>query len=318
MPNLQKSPAGPLSIGNVINATVTLYRTHWRPYLSLSFQSSVWILIPLVIGAFGVMAALATDAPGLWLGAIPFWIGGAVYCWGRSLIAVGAITHLAVEALQEREETVPTAYRWARSRLWGLIGATFLLGAIFVGAYIGLSLIIVLGTILIAAVFGVSLANLATTAAIDPETAVLLGLTILGAIGLFLLGILSLFFWVGARLFIYDVPIIAEADSGAARTLGTSWRLTQGNTFRVMTVLLLATVVTAPILGVIQVLSVGLQWVLAIWIDPMNPLFALLLVMLSGGVGAIANILVIPFWQVLKAVVYYDLKTRRDGIDLSL
>jgi hypothetical protein len=318
MPNLQKSPAGPLSIGNVINATVTLYRTHWRPYLSLSFQSSVWILIPLVIGAFGVMAALATDAPGLWLGAIPFWIGGAVYCWGRSLIAVGAITHLAVEALQEREETVPTAYRWARSRLWGLIGATFLLGAIFVGAYIGLSLIIVLGTILIAAVFGVSLVNLATSAAIDPETAVLLGLTILGAIGLFLLGILSLFFWVGARLFIYDVPIIAEADSGAARTLGTSWRLTQGNTFRVMTVLLLATVVTAPILGVIQVLSVGLQWVLAIWIDPMNPLFALLLVMLSGGVGAIANILVIPFWQVLKAVVYYDLKTRRDGIDLSL
>lgn len=318
MPNLDKSTVGPLSIGNVITATVMLYRTHWRSYLFLSFQSSVWILIPLVIGAFGVMAALTTDAPALWLGAIPFWIGGAVYCWGRSLIAVGAITRLAVEALQEREETVPTAYRWARSRLWGLIGATFLLGLIFVGVYVGLSLIIVLGTILITTVFGISLTNLATTTTIEPETAILLGLTILGATGLLFLGILSLFFWVGARLFIYDVPIMAETDSNATRTVGTSWQLTQGHTFRVMTVLLLATVVTTPLLGIVQVLSVVLQGILAVWLDPMNPLFTLLIVLLSGGLGAIANILLIPFWQVLKAVVYYDLKTRRDGIDLSL
>ncbi|MDB9496609.1 hypothetical protein PN441_03665 [Spirulina major CS-329] len=318
MPNLHKSTAGPLSIGNVINATVTLYRTHWRPYLSLSFQSSAWILIPLVIGAFGVMAALATDAPELWFGAIPFWMGGAVYCWGRSLIAVGAITRLAVEALQEREETVPTAYRWARSRLWGLIGATFLLGLLFFVAYVGLSFIFLVGGVLIAALFGVSLINLATTTTIEPETAVLIGLTILGVTGLFLLAILSLFFWIGARLFIYDVPIIAETESSATRTLGTSWQLTQGNTFRVMLVLLLATVVTIPILSVVQVLSVVLQGILMVWVDPMNPVFTVAVVAASGGVGAIANILLIPFWQVLKAVVYYDLKIRREGIDLSL
>jgi hypothetical protein len=32
----------------------------------------------------------------------------------------------------------------------------------------------------------------------------------------------------------------------------------------------------------------------------------------------IVQVLVLPFWQSLKAVIYYDLRSRREGLDLRL
>ncbi|NEO26799.1 MAG: hypothetical protein F6K03_07845, partial [Kamptonema sp. SIO4C4] len=50
--------------------------------------------------------------------------------------------------------------------------------------------------------------------------------------------------------------------------------------------------------------------------------FSISLISLSYLLGYLVNILggiiLIPFWQTLKSVIFYDLKTRREGFDLQL
>jgi hypothetical protein len=45
-----------------------------------------------------------------------------------------------------------------------------------------------------------------------------------------------------------------------------------------------------------------------------NPITFLISLALSILMGA----LLIPFWQAIKAVIYYDLRTQKEGIDLEI
>ncbi|GFZ94066.1 hypothetical protein [Okeania sp. KiyG1] len=38
----------------------------------------------------------------------------------------------------------------------------------------------------------------------------------------------------------------------------------------------------------------------------------------SYDIGLLSNVFLLPFWQAIKAVVYYDLRTRREGMGLQL
>jgi hypothetical protein len=40
--------------------------------------------------------------------------------------------------------------------------------------------------------------------------------------------------------------------------------------------------------------------------------------LINLGISLIGGVLVLPFWQSIKAVMYYDLRSRREGIDLQL
>ncbi|WP_287239347.1 MULTISPECIES: hypothetical protein [unclassified Okeania] len=53
-------------------------------------------------------------------------------------------------------------------------------------------------------------------------------------------------------------------------------------------------------------------------IDATNPNIQFLSFLLGYAIGLLGNVFLLPFWQAIKAVVYYDLRTRREGIDLQL
>ncbi|NEP06180.1 MAG: hypothetical protein F6K34_15915, partial [Okeania sp. SIO4D6] len=46
--------------------------------------------------------------------------------------------------------------------------------------------------------------------------------------------------------------------------------------------------------------------------------FQLLLFLMGHIISLLGNVFWLPFWQTIKAVVYYDLRTRREGMDLQL
>ncbi|NES69778.1 MAG: hypothetical protein F6K24_33470, partial [Okeania sp. SIO2D1] len=49
-----------------------------------------------------------------------------------------------------------------------------------------------------------------------------------------------------------------------------------------------------------------------------NPKYLLAFLVQIYAIFSLTNILLLPFWQTIKAVIYYELLTRREGIDLQL
>lgn len=46
--------------------------------------------------------------------------------------------------------------------------------------------------------------------------------------------------------------------------------------------------------------------------------FDVILLLATLPLALLSNSLIAPFWQTLKAVVYYDIRSRREGIDLQI
>lgn len=317
MPDLSKSaPLGPMTIGNVISSTIILYRTHWRDYLSLSLQSSGWIILPLVIGILGMVALIALEVPWLIFAGLPFWLGGFIYCWGRSLTYGGAIARIGVCYLADVPESTQKAYRWARSRLLALMGVNFLLGLVFVALY--LAVVIGLGIIgFVVAFVLITVAGVSLGSATEPPVilAILIFLLFVAGFGIAIM----LFFWVNARFAVFDLPLMVEAKQDVTDSLKKSWQLTQGNAFRIMGIVAIATLVTLPIMGIFQTITFVMQFFLSLWLRTQDEAYTTGLSILSGWLlGAVSSILLLPLWQSLKAVLYCDLKSRQEGIDLTL
>ena len=53
-------------------------------------------------------------------------------------------------------------------------------------------------------------------------------------------------------------------------------------------------------------------------VEGTDPSFQLLSFLIGYAIGILGNIFLLPFWQAIKAVVYYDLRTRREGMGLEL
>ncbi|TVQ60210.1 MAG: hypothetical protein EA366_03820 [Spirulina sp. DLM2.Bin59] len=317
MPDLSKSaPLGPMTIGNVISSTIVLYRTHWRDYLSLSLQSSGWIILPLVIGILGMVALIALQVPWLIFAGLPFWFGGFIYCWGRSLTYGGAIARIGVCYLADVPESAQKAYRWARARLVALMGVNFLLGLILTALYVVVVIgFVILGFILIFLI--ISVAGVSLGSATDPPVILTLLIALLVIVG-FTLALL-LFLWVTARFAVFDLPLMVEAKQDIADSLKKSWQLTQGNAFRIMGIVGIATLVTLPIMAIFQMLTLVMQVFLSLWLRTQDEAYVTSLSLLSSWLlGAVSSIVLLPLWQSLKAVLYYDLKSRQEGIDLTL
>jgi hypothetical protein len=49
-----------------------------------------------------------------------------------------------------------------------------------------------------------------------------------------------------------------------------------------------------------------------------NPIFSIIFLVLIVGLSFSGGALIVPFWQTVKAVVYYDLRSRREGLGLQL
>jgi len=115
----------PLSVGNVVSAGLTLYRTHLKQYLGLSLKAHLWILVP-------------------------------VYGWAKFSAISALISRLAFRELVNQPESVTAAQSQVNSKLWSFLIAAIWVGLILVGATIGLYIAVVVLTLLLAAIgFGI-------------------------------------------------------------------------------------------------------------------------------------------------------------------
>jgi hypothetical protein len=137
-----------------------------------------------------------------------------------------------------------------------------------------------------------------------PGLAVLAGLVLL-------LGAFVLVVWIGTRLVLLPPALVLEGN-GVVATFRRAWRLTRGSFWRVLGIYLLATIVVG-LVG--QVLAAPVSVVVAIvQPDLTSPLVIFLTTLLSGLVQALSTV----FLASVVALLYIDLRIRREGLDVEL
>lgn len=232
------------------------------------------------------------------------WLFIPIYGWAKFLAISGLISRLAYQEVIEAPETVTQARRQINARLWNFLITSILVGLIMLLLMIAFGIILIIG----GGIIGFLLGNL-------PFNSDIIGV-ILGFVGIILW---SLFYtWLYSRMLLAEVPIAVENFADPTQSIDRSWQLTKGLIGRIMLIFFIALLISIPISAVIQVISVILQAISAILVETDLPIFNLinfiLLFLISIGGGAF----LMPFWQAIKAVIYYDLRTRQEGIDLEL
>lgn len=261
---------GPLSIGNVVSAAFSLYKSQFKTFLKLAGRGVLWSLVP-------------------------------VYGWAKAAMYQGIIARLAFGQLSNQPETVDEARNALQEKMWYFLVVQILVGLIVGGTYF--ALIIVSMIVLIPLGFGLN-------AALGD---VGLGITVLLAVLAIFAWILVLT-WLYGRLLIPEVSLAVEAElQDPTAAVGRSWALTKTSAMRVMAVTFVAGLIVMPVNTVAQVVPQIL-----LEIAPQGSLVAVFGLLGLMVLALLASVAVIPFWQSVKAAVYYDLRARREGLDIQL
>ncbi|MGF1570249.1 MAG: hypothetical protein ACFCVD_19620 [Nodosilinea sp.] len=308
------SQLGPLNPGNVVSAALKLYRDRFKTYLHLAWLATLWIaaggialglavvLPAAVLGAVGgEVMAIVGGLLGLVLGLIPLLYGMAKYYKLSSVVG-----RLCFRELIGQPETSLAARRQVEPKL----GQFLLLGFLLLLAYGAIYLVAALAALVAGGIVGG-----VTFGIFAAITSSVVGGIVGGALGGILgLGVfLVLVLWLLSRLLIADVVLAIELDQDGGGSLSRSWELTRTSVWRIQVVLLATFLIQLPIISVTNYIpSIALSFV------PADSLAYGIGLALSLVFSLLGSLVILPLWQAVKGVLYYDLRSRREGLDLKL
>jgi hypothetical protein len=291
-------PIGTLSVGNVINAAVSIYKSNFRDFFSLALRSVGWIVLAIV-GLIPVfVVALVINNVGLTVLAVVVWLGLFVFCLAKSMTSRGVVARMAYQQLINQTETLASASSQLANSHWKFLR-------------LALWLFLVLWVM-----FGVSL--VASSAIVGIGAAIVTGIqNILGYIlaGIFFIAGVVALFWIFLRfysyLFVAELPVAVER-SGGLDAIIRSWRLSAPFSSRILMIILVAFLVVFPLSIIASIPGFA-----GIGQPPTSSIY-----LISQGLNLVLSLLlelfVMPFWQVIKSVVYFDLRSRLEGADLRM
>lgn len=282
MTSVSPSTPGPLNPGDVVSAALRLYRDRFKMYVKLSIQACLWALVP-------------------------------IYGWAKYGTIMGLMSRLTFQELISQPETAREGHKALKPKLWTFLGAGFLNWLISTAAGIAVSI----ASAIIGGIVGFVLGYLLGAIAGDTGASIGAVVAALVQVLVYLIGVL----WVSARLFLPEVALAVEPPVDAPTSITRSWNLSKGSAVRIQFVVLATYLVMIPVF-LVAFAAFGLFMVVAAQVVAAGTqlssivitLFVLLLLALLLGGG----MLVLPFQQAVKGVLYYDLRSRREGLDLKL
>ncbi|MBD2215300.1 glycerophosphoryl diester phosphodiesterase membrane domain-containing protein [Calothrix sp. FACHB-156] len=236
------------------------------------------------------------------------WILVPVYGWAKFYALTGLISRLAFGDLVDQPESISAGERFVNSRLWQFLLTMLLMLIVGMGIVFGISFAFVIVGVLSAVVVG-GLGQQSSPVA--TLLVVLIGLIV---------GIAALVavFWLLTRFYLVDVPLSIEDNVDATSTISRSWELTQGHVWRILLISFVAVLITFPIQLVVQILATIIQLLFTPLLQQGNSAASVLVFLLVLALSFASGAVVLPFWQSIKAVIYYDLRSRREGLGLKL
>ncbi len=230
------------------------------------------------------------------------WILVPVYGWAKFYAIAALISRLAFGELVNQPESVESGRRYVNSKLWQFLITALLMLLLGVGVWICLVILVAIFVVLAGVLRG-------NTAAI--AITILLGIIVAAA---FIIGIS----WLLTRFFIVQLPLAIEDNVDATSTISRSWELTKGHVWRIFSIYLVAYLITLPLIIAVQVVRSILQIVFSLLLKQNSAAYGLLFFLLILGLSLLSGAVMLPFWQAVKAVIYYDLRSRREGLGLKL
>lgn len=320
-------PLRPLDLGDILGGLLATVRQYWRPLYALTLAvlggaflicaaaaaagaAAVWGTLDDVFSAAGDPSA-ALEGRGSQL-LLAGGVVGAV--WLLVILYATAALHSVCSVVVSRAVTGAPAtagevWREARPHVHSVLGTQLRVGVLLAG-------LILVGYAAAIGLFAVSLAGAmngdgpGAAGVIGFLFAMLLGLACIGAVVFF-----------SVRFSLAPASAVLEKSSGGT-AMGRSWRLVQGSWWRVFGITLLVGVIVALVGQVLQyaVLLVGALGV-AIWqpnAQDIGPVGAALGVGALTGVSLLLALLTEPFARLTLALLYVDVRIRREGLDLAL
>jgi hypothetical protein len=223
-----------------------------------------------------------------------------IYGWAKFAMNSGLIARLAFADLTHQPETLESARREVTPRLWPFLSVAFRFVGLLILLYIGVLVLLVGGVLVLASV---------GRAVLGEAGGLLVGLWIVaGLIG----GAIALLIFM-SRWIVAEVPLAIETGVNGSQSIDRSWMLTKNSVGRIQLIVAVAFLVTLPITAI----TGYLPQIFLIGIDAESPSFGLVY-LISTAASLVGGAIVLPFWQCIKAVLYYDLRSRKEGLDLQL
>ncbi len=307
-------PVGTLSIGNVITTGTTLYKSNFKRYLQVSLRATGWLLaIGLSIAVAGFVGGFLYVATQSWLviAAVGLaWMIGSLYLMARYATDRAVICRLAYQELTAAPETVAVATQQLLPRTWSFLRLAWLISCyMFVIASISYLLLALLVIVITAiAMYGLKLS------AADPLFIIAIGLLVIGAF----LGWLVILFRYYAYWLVAELPLAVEQTKSARFSIKRSQQLIKTSIQRVLLIITIAFLITIPINTISNGPSFIGQIMSRVSTDSATQSTGYLLMFVGFLINLVSELFLMPFWQVIKAIIYYDLRNRREGGDLVI
>lgn len=306
---ISHQPTEPLSVGNVVSAGLRLYRDHLKSYFAVAVRATLWGLLPFIVLIPIPLLLISGEAnPLAFLLLIPLGIVLFFYSTAKYTANSALISRLAFCELVNQPESVGEANRQVNPKFWTFLRTYLLMFLLSCGVVIGFYILMaVIG--FIGAFVGASVPGNITAIIII----VLIGIIAFAVALSFLIRFFT-------RFSLFEVPLAIEENINATQTIGRSWSLTKGHVGRIFLILTIAFLITVPLYIVVQVILSIIQSSLLriLQADPTSAGFQILSFLVGYVLGLVSGVVFLPFWQAIKAVIYYDLRSRREGLGLQV
>jgi len=310
-------PLRPLSIGDIYQGAFAAIKTNARTMfgftaallgvvLVISIATNYAIInlvLPNYLSPSSPYAAVFTSLSGSFSQ-----LGGSLLQALATVLLSGLIIVAVSRSVLGRVASSKEVWERTKSKFLPLIGLNIIISIIS-----GLMMIIGI------AVFFALLASAASTANTDREF--LQDLSIM-LVGLFILMVISAL--VGSYLsikFSVASPAMVLENLGVFAAIGRSWSLTRGNFWRLFGINILTAIITSMVAGIFGGIASALSVIFVVAgssspedaITSINTAYILTMV-----VSTIAQLLILPFTSSVNALLYIDLRMRKEGLDVEL
>lgn len=294
-------PLRPLGIGEIIDGAISTMRRHWKLQLGLSAA----VVTAISVLQAGALYLLYRDTAALESGEFTgpeSDAGVAANAAQFVTLAIGALAQMVLlgilvfvvsRAVLGEDVTPSQAWAAARPHLWRLIGLSVLV-MLLMGMLIGVPILVAVLVAASGAPTGAAISVAVVGELVAVPTAV----------------------WIWVRLGVAAPALVLE-KIGIGDAMRRSARLVRRSWWRVLGILLLSMVISTTLGGIIQTPFLIASLFTGLSLDGSEAPGVWFYVLTTLGT-AIAGTITYPFTAGVAALLYIDLRMRREALDLTL
>jgi hypothetical protein len=301
----------PLGAGDLIDRAVRLYRRHFftliriaaPPVLVSAAGTAIFTIAGREIGATNSSARLLLYVLMLFGGSIIV-VCGLLF----SLVVMGGATrNLVAHLLWDEAVSFRSTYRAVKSRFWGLLWGSILMGFWFgISAWISFILAYMAFAVILLAVIGFGRAMPPWVIAIFSG---------FGTVAALAAGLI-LFFLLAGRMAYVPQAMLVEGR-GISSAIGRSFSLASGNIRRLMAMTLFTSFATYSALAILIIPLGWYGWLNGVDLSPFATWPAWYSVCYEV-ILQCSHILLAPIWMLGLSLLYVDERVRHEGYDIEL